>query len=468
MALNPPVPAPRPPANDDADSLDDALLGDLLDPLDEGDGSDGTVEAEIGDESDVDEPPELAAEGDGELDTGGELDEVELPPEQGWSDDGATLGPNDAEPLDDLEALTPLEPDDLADGPDEPLPDLALPELDAASDDDAPEDAGAELPAGLALGDEPWPELAERPWSEVEPGIELEACAALAVSQGSALAASTDLLWFARGELSPLRLEAGATRVHSVALTGGADTALASATSGRLYRRGRSASVPEELRPIRVGSETSTREPLDLRQPDAAFDGAVLARSASGRLYQSGDDGVTFHALAAPQLGALVAEGGPAIGVTRDGKLLVASGRELVEQPLSGLARDVARSRRPLVAAQGELVVLGSETTGVLVSSDGGREFRRVPGTRGATALSLMGSSGAPRVVAALENPGLDESLLVEIDPALATARAVSRIAGDADADGGDRVRVERLAWDAVHARLWVAGAFGLKVYEPR
>ncbi len=234
---------------------------------------------------------------------------------------------------------TPLEPDDLADGPDEPLPDLALPELDAASDDDAPADAGAELPASLALGDEPWPEPAERPWSELEPGIALEACAALAVSQGSALAASTDLLWFARGELSPLRLEAGATRLHSVVLTSGsADTALASTTSGRLYRRGRSASVPEELRAIRVGSETSAREPLDLRQPDAAFDGAVLARSASRRLFQSGDGGVTFHSLAAPLLVALVAEGGPAIGLTQDGKLLVASGRELVERPLSGLA----------------------------------------------------------------------------------------------------------------------------------
>jgi hypothetical protein len=465
MALIPPV--PRPPANDDADPLDDALLGDLLDPMVEDDGDD--ADADVEDESEVDEPPELAAEDDAELDTGGELDEVEMPPEQGWSDDGATLGPNDGEPLDDLESLTPLEPDDLADGPDEPLPDLALPELDAASDDDAPADAGAELPASLALGDEPWPEPAERPWSELEPGIALEACAALAVSQGSALAASTDLLWFARGELSPLRLEAGATRLHSVALTGGnADTALASTTSGRLYRRGRSASVPEELRAIRVGSETSAREPLDLRQPDAAFDGAVLARSASGRLFQSGDGGVTFHSLAAPLLVALVAEGGPAIGVTHDGKLLVASGRELVERPLSGLNREIARSRAPLVAAEGELVVLGSESTGVLVSTDGGREFRRVAGTRGVTAVSVIRrSGGAPRVVAALESSGLDVSLVVEIDATSATAHTLARITGDSDAEAGDRVRVYRLAWDAVHSRLWAAGAFGLKVYAP-
>ncbi len=466
MALNPPV--PRPPKSDD-DTLDDALLGELIDPLDDVEGNDDAPDAELEDESEVDEPPELALEGDTELDTGGELDEIELPPEQGWSDDGATLGPSDAEPLDDLEMLTPLEPDDLADGPDEPLPDLALPELDATSDDeDATADAGAELPAGLSLGDEPWPEPAERPWDELEPGIALEACAALAVSQGNALAASTDLLWFARGELSPLRLEAGATRLHSVALTGaGADTALASAANGRLYRRGRSASVPEELRPIRVGSDTGAREPLELRQPDAAFDGAVLARGASGRLYQSGDAGVTFHALSAPLLSALVAEGGPAIGVTQAGALLVASGRELVEQPLSGFARELARSQRPLLAAYGELVALGSESSGVAVSTDAGRSFRRVPGSHGVTALAVLPFAGGPRLVAALESSGLERSLVVEIEPSSATARAVARIEGDSDADAGDRVRIQRLAADAVHARLWAAGAFGLKVYVP-
>lgn len=464
MALNPPV--PRPPPSDD-DSIDDALLGELLDPLDEvGDDTERAGDDE--DESEVDEPPELAPDDQAELDTGGELDEVELPPEQGWSDDGATLGPSDAQPLDDLESLTPLEPDDLADGPDEPLPDLALPELDAASEDDAPADPTAELPPELSLGDEPWPEPAERPWLEVESGLELEACAALAVSQGNALAASTDLLWFARGELSPLRLEAGATRLHSVALTGAsADTALGSAASGRLYRRGRSASVPEELRPIRAGAETGPREPLDLRQPDAAFDGAVLARGASGRLFQSGDGGVTFHALAAPLLAALVAEGGPAIGVTHGGALLVASGRELVEQPLSGVAREIARSRAPLVAARGELVALGAESTGVALSTDGGRSFLRVPGTRGVTALAVFQGAHAPRVLAALESPGLDLSLVVEIDPPSAAARTVARITGDSDADAGDRVRVHRLAWDTLHARLWIAGAFGLRVYAP-
>src|SRR5690349_16268852 len=112
MALIPPL--PRAPANADADALDDALLGHLLEPLVEDDGDD--ADADVEDESEVDEPAELAAEDEGELDTGGELDEVEMPPEQGWSDDGATLGPDDGEPLDDLESLTPLEPDDLADG----------------------------------------------------------------------------------------------------------------------------------------------------------------------------------------------------------------------------------------------------------------------------------------------------------------------------------------------------------------
>ena len=55
MALNPPV--PRPPKSDD-DTLDDALLGELIDPLDDIEGNDDAPDAELEDESEVDEPPE--------------------------------------------------------------------------------------------------------------------------------------------------------------------------------------------------------------------------------------------------------------------------------------------------------------------------------------------------------------------------------------------------------------------------
>ncbi len=86
--------------------------------------------------------------------------------------------------------------------------------------------------------------------------------------------------------------------------------------------------------------------------------------------------------------------------------------------------------------------MLGSESTGVLVSTDGGREVSQ--GAGHARRHGCVGNAAFWRrlVVAALESSGLDVSLVIEIDATSAVAHALARITGDSDVEAGDRVRV--------------------------
>jgi hypothetical protein len=460
-------PNPRPPPTDEDGGLDDALLGDLIDPLLE-EGSDDE-RAAVETEMEIDEPPALSADDGIEIDAGDPIDELSLLPENGFDDD-STLGPDENDRHAEFEGMTPLEREDLPDGPDEPLPSLDLPEVEAELADErtAENDAG-ELEASLSFGDEPRPESSSARWHENAPSIELEPCSALTVAEGTALAASTDLLWFSRGELSPLRLEAGSTRIHDVVLLGSnREYAFCSTTSGRLFRRGRAAPTPEEIRAPRPVAE-NRREPLDLFQMDAQACHSVLARTASGQLLRSDDDGATFSRLPALRALALAHTGRP-LTVLGEGARLLRShdrGGTFDELPLSGFARDLADSRLPLLAADGDVVALAAEALGIAVSSDAGRTFTRVLGSRGVTALCVSAAGAGTRVFAALESDALDQSLLLEIDPLTAVALVIARIGGEAEDEASDRVRVARLEWDAEQGRLWAAGAFGVKVFAP-
>ena len=476
-----PGPSPRPssdvpgtPDEDGAD-LDDALLGDLVDPLPE-EGSDDE-RSPFGTELEIDEPPALSADDGIEIDAGDPLDEVPLLPE-GASIDADVDGPEFSEGHAEFEGLTPLELEDLPDGPDEPLPNLELPDLDAEPGD-APvgSDTPHELEATLLLGDEPRPKARAVLFREVAAALQLEACGALTVAEGTVLAASTDLLWFARGELSPLRLEAGSTRIHDVVLIGAdREYALCSTTSGRLFRRGRSISTPEELRAPRAepasaqGGRVTNSEALDLFQASSAASHTVIARTAAGQLFCSDDDGASFHRLPAPVVRALSHSGGLLTALGERGLLLRShdGGRSFEELSLHGFEQQLASNRAPLVAGAGEVVVLGAEALGIAVSADGGRSFRRIVGSRGVTALTVATTAFGAHVFAALESSALNESALIEIVPGEDEAATVALIGSpDGDDDTAERVRVARLAWDADHGRLWVAGAFGVKVFTP-
>lgn len=472
-------PDPRVPLDpdDDASGLDDELLGELLDPSSdepapnaEGTDDDAPVfETEIA----LDEPPALSADDGIELDAGDPLDEIAKFPEGGFGDEDASLGFDENDRHLEFEALTPLERDDLPDGPDEPIPSLDLPELEhhEPGDDRPANEQEDELPEALSLGDEPRPDAAAVPWRLDLPALEGEVCGALSVADGTVIAASTDLLWFSRGAASPLRLEAGAARIHSVVLVGSQrEYALCSTTIGRLFRRGRSATAPEEVRlPRGLAEPRAGREPLDLFQCSAAAGHSLVARTGSGVLVRSDDDGATYRAIAAPRCLALAHGGSPLLVLVEGGLLLQSSdgGSSFGEIQLPRAVRELARSRTPLLAAHGPVLALGASSTGVVVSHDAGRAFVRVPGTRGVTALTAADTPDGPRVFAALDDEALDRSLLVAIDPAGPSATVIATIAGGPGEDALDRVAVARLEWDAEASRLWVAGAFGVKTYSP-
>jgi hypothetical protein len=158
----------------------------------------------------------------------------------------------------------------------------------------------------------------------------------------------------------------------------------------------------------------------------------------------------------------------PVAILTRDGAKLALSsdgGSSWERLELVSPAREVASGEAPLVAASGNVVLLGDAERGLVVSADGGRTFRRVSGVTNLTALCAGAFGGQPRAFAALYRETEDHSLLVEIDPETATAAicGVLTLPQPDDPDAAAELgRVERLIFDG--ERLWATGGFGLAV----
>jgi hypothetical protein len=472
-AIDDPGPATLPPLDlgDDTEELSDEALGSLLDSLPELGDEEDAQEASIDFDLALDDAPEGSpGEAADDLDVGSDSDDLMPVTLESPLDD------DDSDGLPGLEA-TPEEPNQQSMAPDEgegleelDAPAALLPALDRGDDSEGVGEVN-ELPQVAAFGDEPRPALATPPWVELGPGLELEACAALASADGIVVAASSDLFWFAAGELSHVRLEAGSSRIHAVALVGrGWEYAICSTTNGKLFRRGRLASASEELRRIREAAENlpSVREVFDLCQPGPSFPHALMLRTASGKLLRSDDDGISFRRVTERRVVALAPRGMPAVAVSEEGTLLFSEdgGGSFSEVALDELAKKTLRAGAPLVAAQGEAVVLADAELGVLVSRDRGQSFRRVPGTREVTAVCVGQEQADMVAFAALFDEAKNHTLLLRISVADGSAQTIARIDGeDADDEGSESGRTAGLAWDEVHGRLWAAGAFGVRVF---
>jgi hypothetical protein len=180
--------------------------------------------------------------------------------------------------------------------------------------------------------------------------------------------------------------------------------------------------------------------------------------------------GSTFCAV--PDVSALTmsSSGEPVAILTRDGARLALSsdgGSSWERLELVSPAREVASGEAPLVAASGNVVVLGDAERGLVVSADGGRTFRRVSGVTNLTAVCVGSLGGQPRAFAALYREADDHSLLVEIEPQTARAAigAVLTLPQPDDPDAAAELgRVERLLCEG--ERLWATGGFGLAVAQ--
>jgi hypothetical protein len=469
------IPEPPEPREADTgpDELSDEVLGNLLDFLPELGEDEGETEDERTDldpEVGIIEPAPNDEE-PAEIDIGSASDLLLVPVEPRDDDDtdGLDEGEHDtfdsptSEGADDTNGFD--EAEDLA---------VELPPLDSGDDADGLREAPA-LPELAALGDERRPDFAKPLFQGLGAGLELEACSAIAATNGVVVAASTDLFWFGPKDFSPLRLDAGASRINSVVLVGATwEYAICSTASGKLVRRGRLASTSEELRRIRdLEANGPTRDTFDLSQPGHTFPHTLLVRSSSGRLLRSDDDGATFRISSERRIAALSPHGSPMLALSLEGTLLRSDdgGSTFTESAIASTAPLPAASLtdRPLLACYGHAVFLARPELGVLASADGGLSFRRVAGTQGVTAICAGDDRGAPLGFAALLDETQNRTWLVRISAEAASAEIIAVIDLPAnDDEAADTARTAQLAWDSTDGWLWAAGGFGVKVFASR
>ncbi|HEX6277695.1 MAG TPA: hypothetical protein VFZ53_31855, partial [Polyangiaceae bacterium] len=250
---------------------------------------------------------------------------------------------------------------------------------------------------------------AEPPWRVEFLAPEREHCSALAVERGVVAAGSSDLFWRDAGRETLVRMGLDGTRIASLALVGAdAQTALSVTSFGRLLRRSRSGGDVERLVEWRRVAETSgsSAERLELRGLGPARPSSVLGRLTSGRLVRSDDMGSTFRMLEAAVTALSMSPAGePVAIITRDGGHLGLSydgGASFQRHELASPAREVASGEAPLVAADGNVVVLGDTARGVVVSADGGRSFQRIAGVTNVTAVAAGMAGEQPSAFAAV------------------------------------------------------------------
>jgi hypothetical protein len=300
------------------------------------------------------------------------------------------------------------------------------------------------------------PRAAER-WQLVAPAAPLEACTSLTSSGEHLVGASSDLLWFVGSSDAPLRLALDHTSVASLVLLGPHnDLAIAATRGGKLWRRARQASqaVPISRALEAADSLARGRRVFELARPSRESPDELWLHAGDGVLRQSFDAGEHFKPVDVPGAVLKLAPGAPLALIDHDGQpaLVVRGPQGFSLRPLTGAARQAAQGRETMLDAERELVALGSPRRAVLLSSDGGRSFRAIPGTAHATALCFARFREHDWLWVALYREASDESLIALVD------------VEHARAEWG---RVAALAWHAPSARLWAAGGFGLRCLLP-
>jgi hypothetical protein len=375
------------------------------------------------------------------------------------------------------EALTP---DDGSEGLDDGAIKVDESKFPSLEMDDGEEGIAAEheISLGTASDEAPVP-MAAAPWRVLMPAASLEACGALSgAGPGSVVAGSSDLLWFRSDSETPLRVAIDGSALSDLVVLGADhEIALTCTQSGQLFRRARFASQAEQL--------TRFREPLRAA-PGArvrlAFGGAL--NEPSGRILLYSQDGTVLDVLDSGERFERLDLPGKVVAAARESAtLLVAQGRErsLVSldraehrsQALSEPALLVAQSPSALLATSGHAIALAEFGRALLVSADGGKVFRRVPGSANATAIAGAELAGSAQFFAAVYRETSDQTQILLVDPELGSAVCVAVIDSSAvhhpsDAvDRGEWAKIARLLWHAPSQRLWLVGGFGVATITP-
>jgi hypothetical protein len=374
------------------------------------------------------------------------------------------------------EALTP---DDGSEGLDDGAIKVDESKFPSLEMDDGEEGIAAEreISLGTASDEAPVP-IAAAPWRVHMPAASLEACGVLSgTTHGHVVAGSSDLLWFRSEAETPLRVAVDGTSLADLALLGAEQDILLTCTqSGQLFRRSRFASQAEQLTRFREALKAAPGARIRL-----TFGGAL--NESGGRVLLLTHDGAALDVLDAGDRFVRLELPGKVVASARESAtLLLAHGRERSllclgsGQPARALSEPallVAQSTAPLLATSGNAVALSELGRALLVSADGGRVFRRVPGSANATALAGAELAGSAQFFAAVYRETSDESQILLVDPELGSAVCIAVLdsaTGHATSDAADRgewAKISRLVWHAPSQRLWLAGGFGVATVAP-
>ncbi len=455
---------------DEESYLDDAIEIDLID--DPGNDDQESIGLDVGEEID-----DVLGEGVGdnepiELDLGTFVGADEHHSEDA---DERDLG-IEVDPAVGLALPDALQPDDGTEGLDDGAITVDESKFPSLESDDGSEGIAAEreISLGSPHDEAPVP-LAPVAWRVEKSKATFEACAALAARGQSVVAGSSDLLWFRGDEATPLRLGIDGSALSDLVLLGATqDIALAVTRSGQLFRRPRFASQAEQLNRLREYHKFAlgTRAALSFGGALGSPDARVLLLSQDGALLEVLDAGDRFERIELPGKATAVARESATVLIAqgRDRALLTPLGDLHAQQPLVGVALEVARTEAQLLSTSGDCVALAEFGSAIVVSPDRGRTFRRVSGTGSTTALAGARVADAPCFFAAVYRETTDQSEILLLDPNSGEASCIARVDGGSEpsaslADPVDRAewaKVARLIWHAASERLWAVGGFGV------
>lgn len=446
--------------DEEREGPEDAELDPLLEPLEEDVALDQEAdepEIELGleavsEEAEVDDEKEVVLDIQSLLSLADES--------QGEDDDRA--GPEALDPAADIADSDEPIVGSLEEGTDEPLADLVsddLPELDA-DEPGAPEDEASWLTSD-ALRDEELPPDAERTWSVArvdEAGLDIDA---LALAGGRLWVAGPELGSLGRGA-SDWRVEHGGRVLDLVGLGRGV---LAPTARGTLLAIASGSATREVVAfADALGFPRGAALTLQLASLDT---GGIVVSAGAHRIAVSRDGGESFESVEVGGRVARLSEGAPPrllVHGTEGSALLAFEGRTFSRILLDPVAEEVALGEHLSLASLGETVAITSSDRGLVVSSDAGRSFGRVPGCLHATALALGLRAGRPRAFVAAFVESEEQSLVIEIDVATRAAEIVAELrpTDDVAPSDGDDGRIRALAWDAELGVIWAGGATGL------
>lgn len=477
------LPEPElPPFTDNLDEVDeDGPKVDLMDlvetGLDESVGLDDELMTELDTGVRIEEPSTLPDEsGAGEivLDIAALLDDADEKLQHSDADEPGLPG---LDPSIGIEQARDLPAEEADDGMEEPLDDLVageLPQIDSDEEGEFSFDADAFGAIDGARDEDPPPWAKER-WAVEPPRVEIEPISALSVAGSSVVAAGADLFWFdAAG--AAMRLAGGDGRIASAALVGKAHDAVVFATVGGVIgRRRRVGSSAEILRGWReaAGARSGDAVGIELCQVGDDHPDVLLARTSAGALLRSDDGGASFRRIdVGGRAIALPHRASPCAAlIESDGSRFVVrspdAGIHWQSFELDAVARSVAASSRPAMAATASTIALADAGRGLVLSIDGGASWDRVRGCANASALAAGVHDGRACIFAALYRESRDVSEIVVIDAVERRALRIAEIDGIEFAESADEptefARVAALEWDANGRRLWAAGSFGVR-----